>query len=73
MNADAPQLPADPNLAQEQQQAQQDLVGGLQAQTQADMASLMQRYGTHLALAGVTATGANNPAASVAPSFSRAA
>jgi hypothetical protein len=44
------------------------LIGGLQTQTQGDMASLMARYGTHLALAGAT-----NPAATVAPSFSKAA
>jgi hypothetical protein len=73
MNADTPALPTDPNLQQEQQQAQADLVGSLQAQTQGDMASLMARYGTHLALAGVTATGAGNPVAAVAPSFNRAA
>jgi hypothetical protein len=60
-------------LAQEQQQAQNDLVGNLQSQTQSDMASLMARYGTHLALAGVTGIGAGLPAAAVAPSFNKAA
>ena len=46
-----PPLPVDPALAQEQAQAQNDLVGGLQTQTQGDMASLMARYGTQLAMA----------------------
>ena len=39
-------------LQQEQQQAQTDLVASLQKETQGDMASLMARYGTQLALAG---------------------
>jgi hypothetical protein len=51
---EAPQLPTDPNLAAEQQQAQNDLVSSLQVQTQGDMASLMARYGTQLAMAGTT-------------------
>jgi hypothetical protein len=33
-------------------QAQSDLVGSLQTRTQSDMASLMARYGTQLAMAG---------------------
>ena len=41
-------------LAQEQAQAQASLVSGLQTQTQGDMASLMARYGTQLAVAGGT-------------------
>ena len=41
-------------LAQEQAQAQNSLVSGLQTQTQGDMASLMARYGTQLAIAGGT-------------------
>lgn len=44
--------PTDPSLQQEQDQAQASLVGGLQTQTQGDMASLMARYGTQLAMAG---------------------
>ena len=48
-----PQIPTDPNLLQEQQQAQSDLVDSLQSKTQGDMASLMARYGTQLALSGV--------------------
>jgi hypothetical protein len=48
----APQLPPDPALATEQAQAQNDLIGALQTQTQGDMASLMARYGAHLAMAG---------------------
>ena len=39
-------------LAQEQEQAQANLVSSLQTQTQGDMASLMARYGSQLALAG---------------------
>jgi hypothetical protein len=49
-----PQIPVDPNLATEQAQAQSDLVSGLQNKTQGDMASLMARYGTQLAMAGTT-------------------
>lgn len=52
--APTPQLPVDPNLQTEQAQAQNDLIGALQTQTQGDMASLMARYGTHLALAGTS-------------------
>jgi hypothetical protein len=44
-------------LQQEQQQAQANLVGSLQKETQGDMASLMARYGSQLALAQGT-TGA---------------
>lgn len=55
-----PQLPADPNLQTEQARAQNDLIGALQIQTQSDMASLMARYGTHLAMAGTDgSSGAN--------------
>jgi hypothetical protein len=39
-------------LQQEQQQAQANLVSSLKTQTQGDMASLMARYGSQLALAG---------------------
>ena len=41
-------------LAQEQAQAQASLANQLQTQTQGDMASLMARYGTQLAIAGST-------------------
>lgn len=61
----APQLPPDPNLAIEQQTAQNDLVANLQKESQSDMASLMARYGTRLAMAGTTVspiTGGVNPA-----------
>ena len=44
-------------LQQEQQQAQANLVGSLQKETPGDMASLMARYGSQLALAQGT-TGA---------------
>ena len=50
----APEIPVDPMLAQEQQQAQTSLDNQLQTQTQGDMASLMARYGTQLAIAGGT-------------------
>ncbi len=47
-----PPLPPDPLLQSQQQQAQATLITGLQTQSQADMASLMARYGTRLAMAG---------------------
>jgi hypothetical protein len=50
----APAPPTDPNLAIEQQTATQQLAQGLQTQTTGDMASLMARYGTQLAIAGGT-------------------
>ena len=46
-----PPPPPDPMFQQEQQQAQANLVSGLQKETQGDMASLMARYGSQLALA----------------------
>jgi hypothetical protein len=49
-----PKIPVDPMLAQEQAQAQASLANQLQTQTQGDMASLMARYGTQLAVAGGT-------------------
>ena len=52
MKESSPQIPVDPNLAPEQAQAQNDLVGSLQTQTQGDMGSLMARYGSQLALSG---------------------
>ena len=60
-----PKIPVDPMLAQEQQQAQTSLDNQLQTQTQGDMASLMARYGTQLALAGTT-VGPMAPAAAKA-------
>jgi len=52
----APPPEVDPNLAIEQQQAQDKLVAGLQTQAANDTANLMARYGTRLALsvAGIT-------------------
>lgn len=47
-----PPPPPDPNLVAEQQQAQNNLISSLRTETQGDMASLMARYGTQLALAG---------------------
>jgi hypothetical protein len=55
-------------LKQERQQAQEDLVKSMQSQTQGDMASLMARYGSQLALAGAMA-GSSTPAP---PAVSRA-
>jgi hypothetical protein len=43
-------------LKTEQQQAQADLIASMQTQSQGDMANLMARYGTHLALAGASVT-----------------
>ena len=59
---DTPQVPVDPALATEQAQAHSDLVGGLQNKTQGDMASLMARYGTQLAMAGTTVSPMVQPA-----------
>ena len=39
-------------LQQEQQQAQAQLTSSLRSESQGDMASLMARYGSQLALAG---------------------
>ena len=39
-------------LQAEQQQAQANLVSSLRSESQGDMASLMARYGSQLALAG---------------------
>ena len=58
-----PPPPPDPLVQQEQQQAQQSLLSSLQKQTQGDMASLMARYGTQLAIAG---TGTGSPLSSSA-------
>lgn len=56
MTQDAPPpMPVDPMLAQEQQQAQSDLIKSLQGQTQSDTADLMARYGTRLAMSGAAA------------------
>ena len=52
-----PPPPPDPLLQQEQQQAQANLVTSLKTQTQGDMASLMARYGSQLALAGSFGSG----------------
>ena len=49
-NPSPPQIAPDPNLAAEQQQAQNDLIGSLQTETQMDTANIMSRYGTRLAV-----------------------
>ena len=46
-----PPPPPDPMLQQEQEQAQANLVSSLRSETQGDMASLMARYGSQLAMA----------------------
>jgi len=46
-------------LPLEKEKAQTDLVNALQAQTQGDMANLMARYGTRLALGGSAQAGAS--------------
>jgi hypothetical protein len=50
-----PQQAPDPALAQEQQQAQNELVKQLQTQAAGDTASIMARFGTRMALSGVAA------------------
>lgn len=46
----------DPNLALQEQQAQKAQVDALQTQAESDTASLMARYGTKLALSGLSPT-----------------
>ena len=46
-----PPPPPDPMLQQEQAQAQHNLISSLRGETQGEMASLMARYGSQLALA----------------------
>jgi hypothetical protein len=71
---DTPQIPVDPNLATEQQQAQNDMVSSLQTKTQGDMSSLMARYGTQLAIAGTGAGAAsNNTGGILSSTFGKAA
>jgi hypothetical protein len=62
-----PTLAIDPNLAAEQQAAQQQQISALQTQAQGDTAALMAQYGTRLALAP---TGAG-PSAAAAPMAAR--
>ena len=65
MQADqAPPPVVDPNLAAEQQQAQNTQVTALQAQAEGDTASLMARYGTRMA--GGAPLAAPAPTAAVA-------
>ena len=49
-------------LQQEQEQAQANLVSSLRGESQGDMASLMARYGSQLALAGGMAGSPITPA-----------
>jgi hypothetical protein len=51
MEPEKPVMAVDPNLAAEQQQAQQKLVANLQTEAQIDTANVMSRFGTRLALA----------------------
>jgi hypothetical protein len=50
-----PQLAVDPNLAAEQQQADQLNAQQLQIQSEGDTAAIMARYGARVALGGVAA------------------
>ena len=68
-----PEIPVDPMLKQEQQQAQNSLVTQLQTQSQGDMAALMARYGTQLAIAGGTASPLVSPQTGGLASVGRAA
>lgn len=61
MEAKKIEQPPDPNLALQEQQAQKAQVDALQTQAESDTASLMARYGTKLALSGLSPT--SNPAA----------
>ena len=54
-------------LQQEQAQAQHNLISSLRGETQGDMASLMARYGSQLALAQ-----AGTPSPLTAPAAARA-
>lgn len=49
-----PPPPVDPAFSAQQAKAQADLTKNLQTQTQGDMANLMARYGTLLAMSGVS-------------------
>ena len=57
MKVEPPPPPVDPNLEAEQQRAANDVATSLGKQTQGDMASLMARYGTQLAMSGAQASG----------------
>jgi hypothetical protein len=53
----APPAPTvDPNFATEQAQANSANISALQTEAQSDTASLMARYGTKLALAGMSSS-----------------
>ena len=70
-----PDIPApapDPTLEQQKQQAQNSLVANLQKQTQGDMATLMARYGTQLAMAGTGGGATGSPLSSSFQSGPRA-
>jgi hypothetical protein len=72
MQSSQPQIAVDPNLAAEQQQAQNDQIAQLQTQAQNDTATLMARYGTRLALGGTgISTLSAAPAATPAPTAVR--
>ena len=58
-----PPPPPDPMLQQEQETAQTNLVASLRKETQGDMASLMARYGSQLALAQGVSGGYGTPMA----------
>lgn len=68
MQAQAPKIEQDPNLANEQAAAQQALVTGLQNQARLDTANVMARYGTRVALANAGAIPAAATATKAPPS-----
>ena len=67
-----PQIPVDPNLALEQQQADAANIRALSTQAGGDTASLMARYGSRLALAGSLNGGGNISSGATASLFGTA-
>lgn len=65
MEAKAPKIEEDPNLAAQQAQAQRSLISNLQTQAQLDTANILARFGTRQAL---SAAGMGTPAAAPADS-----
>lgn len=57
----APPIPVDPALAEEEARAQEELVSHLQTESRGDTASLMAMYGSRLAMAGSTSRSPMSP------------
>ena len=66
MQAKTIQQAPDPNLGPEQEAANRALVTNLQNQAELDTASLMARYGTRLALGGMS-----SPSSSPSPAMGK--